>query len=33
MPDLEPYTTGKFSGPQGLPVQYKDLLVRMLSIQ
>jgi ring-1,2-phenylacetyl-CoA epoxidase subunit PaaA len=33
MPDLEPYTTDKFSGPQGLPVQYKDLLVRMLSIQ
>jgi len=33
MPDLEPCTTLKFTGPQGLPVEYKDLLVRMLSIQ
>src|SRR5215470_15083985 len=33
MPDLEPHTIRKFHGPQGLPVEYKDLLVRMLSIQ
>ena len=33
MPETESYTSIKFSSPNGLPAEYKDLLVRMLSIQ